>query len=277
MATLEFHLFRAKFVKSDQTFLFEPDLSPSQVFLAAVQEKPSMEVAQGHVWHIGNVESIESTSGYFAFGRTTRSIIEKYDDSQKNFVEEEYEESPYTHVLFDSAIGLVAIARKTRLAPSAKGIAAKLEMLLSNAKIVKQYAVAVDVDFLRDPDSFIRMIQKAYAIKKFTATFGGPNPFDADAYFQRPLSVYLQRANGTKGKATIEGENLNAETIHQVTASVAATGNNASARLQKRRGAKAVTAYLGENQIKVSVNEDDFDKQQVLSDVQERYRSVREA
>jgi hypothetical protein len=31
-------------------------------------------------------------------GRTTKSIVEKFDERTGNFVEEEYEESPYTHM-----------------------------------------------------------------------------------------------------------------------------------------------------------------------------------
>jgi hypothetical protein len=157
------------------------------------------------------------------------------------------------------------------------GIAGKLQVLLSKAKIVTDYTVSVEIDFLRDPDTFIKILAQAYSIKKFTATFGGPNPFDADELFQKPLSVYLQKANGKKGKAIVEGDDLNADTLHRVAVSVAATGNNASARLQKRKGGKANTVYLGENQIVSSVKEEDFDKKEVLKDVQDKYRSVRES
>lgn len=152
-----------------------------------------------------------------------------------------------------------------------------MQMLFEATKVVSDFEVDVEIDFLRDPDSFVKILSQAYSIKKFTASFGGPNPFDADELFQKPLSVYLQNANGRKGKATVEGEDLNSDTLRRVTASVAATGNNASARLQKKKGGKAITAYLGENQVITNVKEEDFDKPAVLEEVQAKYRTVREA
>jgi hypothetical protein len=116
MGTIQFHLFRAKFVRSQQVLLFHPETTASELFRMAIEERPSIQLSQGHIWHIGNVEPIAQGAGYFAVGRTTKSIIEKFDDIHKNFVEEVYEESPYTHGLFDAMLGLLAIAKKARLA-----------------------------------------------------------------------------------------------------------------------------------------------------------------
>ena len=271
---IEFHLFRAKFIKPQQIPLFEGDLKPSDIFIKAIDEKPSFEFLNNYNWHIGNVEHLTKQSGYFAVGRTTKSIVEKYDEESKNFIVEENEESPYTHVLFNLTIGLIAIAKKTKLAPTVNGIARKIEKLFQNTQIVKDYEIDVKIDFLRDPESFIKHLESAYSINKFSATFTGPNPIDADELFQRPMSVYLQQANGEKGKTIIQGKDLNDDVLRSVSISVASTGNDASAQIKESREEKRETIYLGENQLIVKVDEEGFDKQKTIKRIEEKYSAV---
>ena len=275
MATLDFHLFRAKFIKSKQPSLFNEDLSPGNIFLKAIFEKPSIQIQTRYTWHIGNVEKIDSEHGYFAVGRTTKSVIEKYDETSKNFIEEEYEESPYTHVLYNLKYGLLAISKKTKLAPTVNGIARKISTLFDSTNIVKDFDVNVEIDYLRDPESFLILLKKAYSIKKFSATFGGPNPFDADENFQKPLSVYLKKANGKKGKAEIQGSDLDQEVLHEVTKAVASTGNDATAKIQNEKGDKLSTIYLGENQVNLKVDEAEFEKKDFSLRVDEEYKKLR--
>lgn len=112
MVSIEYSLFRAKFIKAPQISLFDENLTPKDLFLFTLSEKPSGELRKGNIWHIGNIESFSDTTGYFAVGRTTNSTIEKFDGTTGNFVEEELEESPYTHCVFDARIGLIGIAKK---------------------------------------------------------------------------------------------------------------------------------------------------------------------
>jgi hypothetical protein len=102
MASIEYSLFRAKFVRSNQRSLFYADSSPSQLFLLAIEEKPSAELREGYRWHIGNVRLFSENTGYFAIGRTTKSSIEKFDPTSGNFLDEELETSPYTHCVFNA-------------------------------------------------------------------------------------------------------------------------------------------------------------------------------
>ncbi len=276
MSKLEFHLFRAKFIKSKQASLFYPDLSPSEIFIESIKEKPTYLMNNGHSWHIGNLELYNNTEGYFAVGRTTKSIVEKFDEENKNFKEEINEESPYTHIIFDSSIGIMGIAKKSKLSPTVDGIARKIEKLLKNTDTIKNHDVEVLIDYIRDPESFISHLQGSYSIKGFTATFGGPNPFDADLYFQKPMSVYLQNTNGKKGKTIISGEDLDADALEDVAISIASTGNNASAKIQDTMDDKTKTIYLGENQITISIDEEDFDKQKMIENMRNAYNQLRE-
>jgi len=254
MATIEYSLFRVKMVRPHQASFLHDDLTPGDIFLRAVLEKPSGELRKGFEWHIGNVHQFSEYTGYFAAGRTTLSTIEKFNPESGDFVEEELEESPYTHCVFDARIGFIGIAKKPNLSQTTKGIANRVEQLLSIANVVRINEIRVEIRPIPDPDDFLRSLDTAFKVFSFSATFRGPNPFDADEHFQRPLSVYLSAAQGQKGKTTISGEDLNREVLREVTRSTAATGNEASARIQKSKRQKAMTINLRGDPIKAMLN-----------------------
>jgi len=183
--------------------------------------------------------------------------------------------SPYTHCVFDAAIGFVGIARKPALSPTTRGISRRIEELLSRSKQVRENNIRVEIDAIPNPESFLAEIEQAYRVLRFAATFHGPNPFDADEYFQRPLSVYLARADGTKGKAQIEGNDLNREVIQAVTKSTAATGNEASAQVQRVKGGRKAKVSLKGSTIGSSY-EKLHDPKIALEDLRAAYQRVRQ-
>lgn len=275
MQSVEYSLFRVKFIKPTQKSLFNENVTPSELLKSAVMQKPSAELRAGYHWHIGNVQLFNESRGYFAIGRTTISSVEKYDETSGNFVKEEAEQSPYTHCVFDSSIGFVGIAKKQNLSQNTKGIASRLEELLSISDGVVENNIAVEVRPIPDPDGFLKAIAEAYKVYSYTATFRGPNPFDADEHFQKPLAVYLSAANGQKGKTTISGDDLNREVLTEVTRSTAATGNEASARIQKNVRQKAITVNLRGDPIKRKYDETEHHPEIVLNDLANQYRKVR--
>jgi len=276
MAMVEYCLFRVNLVLPRQTSWFHYHVTRPEVFLASLEEKPDAQVRKGYTWHIGNVTLYSPHAGYFAIGRTTRSTIEKYDLETGNFVEEELETSPYTHCVFDAEIGFVGIAKKPLLAPTADGIARRVEELLSRTRQVVENEIRVEVAAIPDPEGFLKEIERAYSVIQFSATFHRPNPIDADEVFQKPLAVYLAAADGERGRAQVDGEDLNRETITAVTKSTAATGNNASAKIKRERGARAVKIHLGGSALGASYEEDVHDPLQVLEDLRSLYQRVRQ-
>ena len=274
MLSTEYHLFRAKFIKSHQRNLFDQNITASELMKSAINEKPSSELRKGYHWHIGNIHFFNNDTGYFAIGRTTTLSIEKFDETTGNFTEEETESSPYTYCVFDASIGLIGIAKKTNLAPTTQGIANKIEKLFSLTSGVIENNITVEIRPIPDPDGFICAINRAYRVLRFTATFRGPNPFDADEYFQKPLSTYAAVANASNGRTIIYGDDLNREVLTEVTKSSAATGNEASARIQTSQKQKPTTVNLKGNPIKRKFSEGstpDF----ILSDLQHQYVKVR--
>lgn len=275
MGTIEYSLFRAKFIKPAQISFLHDNLLTNEIFLEAIKARPTAELRKGYTWHIGNVRYFSSQTGCFAIGRTTNATIEKFDEESGNFIEEELETSPYTHCVFDAKIGLLGIAKKTSLASTPKGIATKLEQLFAKTHHVFKNDISVEIRPIPDPDGFLRAIISAYRVSTFTATFRGPNPFDADEYFQKPLAVYLSAANGVSGKAQIKGEDLNREVLAEVTRSTAATANKASARIMKAKGQKSITVNLKGDPIKKRYDEEEYSAETVLDDLTNIYNRVR--
>ncbi|WP_372719241.1 hypothetical protein [Novipirellula sp.] len=275
MATIEYSLFRVKMIRPIQTSFLHDKIKPRDIFENALRERPSSEIHPGRIWHIGNIKEIGGEAGYFAFGRTTKTTNTKFDETTGNFIEEDFETSPYTHVVFDASIGFVGIAHNRRLSRNVTGIARKLQQVLQGTEIALANDVEVLVSPISDPDGFLKTISSAYRVLRFTAHFTGPNPFDADEFFQRPLSVYASSANATKGKAQIDGDNLNKEVITEVARSTAATGNRATAQVKKSKTQAPVTIGLTGDPVKRRFDEVSHDPAEVLKELTVLYNEVR--
>lgn len=276
MATTEFNLFRIKFIRPSQTdFLHETEKTPGDFFIAAMRDKPSFEHRKRYIWHIGNLVFFTQTTGSFAVGRTSKSTVELYDEESKNFIEADHKESPFTQCLFDSELGIVVIAKKSALNQDTTKIAEKIEALLSQNDDIFSNDIRVEVSPIPDPIGFIKQLSTASLIRRFTAHFAGPNPFDADEYFQHPMSVYLSHANGEEGVTTISGENLDNNTVTEVAKSTAATGNKASARIKRFKSSKPETIHLKGNPVKRRIDEGKFGPEAILKKFQKIYHDIR--
>lgn len=275
MANTEFSLFRIKFVKPRQTDFLHQNKSPSEFFLEALRELPSHNYGERFTWHMGNLREFSSSKGTFAIGRTSKSTVELFDEDTKKFQEAELEESPNTTCLYEAELGILVIAKKSTLSQDTIKLAEKVEQLLSNAEVIITNEIRIDVSPIPDPDGFIKRLTNANKIFRFTATFGGPNPFDADEHFQKPMSVYLSKANGIEGKTTIKGDSLDPETVVEVSKSTAATGNQASARIKRFKSSKPETIHLKGDPVKRRLDETQVDLEDILEIFIKLYHSIR--
>lgn len=275
MSSLEYHLYRIKFIKTSQADLFNTDISAREIFKQGIIERPSLKLRQNNIWHIGNVENLTEDGGRFAVGRTTLTKVDKFDADTGNFEELIDDSSPYTFVYFDSRLGVLGIGKKAKVASDVKSIAKKIQKLFSGTKLVKYFKVDVKVEFIRDPEGFLQKIHDAYAIKRFKATFTGPNPIDADELFQKPMSYYCQQLDAEQGSVVVTGESLNENAVVAVAKSTAATANDASALIQNERGERPISISFKGDAKKVIV-EENMTPQEVLFTIQETYREIRE-
>lgn len=274
MGTREYHLYRAKFIKPAQLPLLAENQSSMDIFLKSIHDKPEYTLSSGSEWHIGNVKLFDDFSGSFAVGRTTKTTVEKFDKDSGDFIDELDDSGPYTVVIFDARIGLIGIAKKSKLAPNASSIARRIKDLLSTTKTAIDTGVEVRVDVIPDPEDFLDKLRGAYSIRKFRATFTGPNPVDADELFQKPLSVYAQNMGASSGTLEVIGEALNEEVAESVAKSTAATGNTASARVVPSKGNKPKNIKMKGDAIVVTVDEEATNTQ-VLEQMHEEYTRVR--
>lgn len=274
MASSQYYLYRAKFIKPDQMPLFFAERSAANLFLSAINDKPALSLSSGVEWHIGNIEFIDSSRGSFAVGKTTKTTLEKFDKESGDFVNNIDDAGPYTKVIFDCDIGLLGIAKKSKLAPDAATVARKIRELLAQSVTVTESGIEVRVDYIPDPNGFIIKLRDAYSIKKFKATFTGPNPTDADELFQKPLSVYAKEMGAQTGSLEVRGHALNEEVAEAVAKSTAATGNKASARIIPKNGDKEMLIRMEGEAVVISIDEDSSTSD-VIERMQKRYAEVR--
>ncbi len=278
--SIAFYLYRLKIERSKEPGLFDDTTSsPSEIIRAAIEEKPSKEIRKGNIWHIGNIELLSDTGLFFAFGRVTKSIVEKFDEKEGNFREEDDEQAPYTYVIVDLKYQVCAVAHKSKIAPKVLQIANNLAKLLNETKKAQDSNLNFVMAEIPDPSEFLEYIRTAYSIKKFDISFSPPNPWDSDKDFHEPMEKLLGATSGSKGKTSIEGENLEKEPIEELASSAASTGNTASARIQLKEGEGIVTKRIGKNPTVLSTGDIATieEKNTLLGKIVELYQAVRNA
>jgi len=275
-----FYLYRLKIERSKEPGLFDDtSSSPSDIIRTAIEEKPAKEIRKGNIWHIGNIEQVGETGLFFAFGRVTKSIVEKYNEKDGNFCDEPEEQAPYTYVIIDLKYQVCAVAHKSKIAPKVSQIASNLAKLLNETSKAKDNNLKLVMAEISDPHEFLEYIRNAYRIRKFDVEFSPPNPWDVEQDFQKPMENLLDETGGQKGKTTIQGESLEKDPIEKLAAAAAATGNSASAQLKQEQDGNFITKKIGGNP--ASLATDEFatkdEKNSLLSKVIALYQSIRNA
>lgn len=275
MSDVEYSVFRMKFIRPKQQRLFVDGLTPQELMNECIDARPSGKLRGQGEWHVGNVLLFNDSLGYFRIGKTRPGEQTIFDDASGDFIEEEAETTSSSHVVFDSDVGLLGIAKNYQLAPKPQTLANMVVQLFSSLDVVVRNAVSVEADPIPDPDDFLTIVTGAYQVRRFTASFKGPNPIDADEYFQKPLSVYCQLAEAQQGKAVIEGDDLNREVVSEVARSSAATGNTASASVRREANKRLETVKIGTNAVTIRVDPEQHDPEQVAQEMRKTYRRIR--
>lgn len=275
---MDFSLFRIKVFRPSQKDAFARDRSASEILRQAILEKPT-DMSLGARWHIGNVEEVVPDGLYFALGRAGRSRVPVLDEATGNFLETEQENAPYTQVVVDVPLEVAAIGHRSSLAPDVTGVARRLERLLAQTDVARNERVAFQVSPISLPESFIRDLQRAYAITSFTVTFTKPNPLDVEGDFLRPMERLAQEANGSNGSTTIRGVALDPQPLTELTRSAAATGDDAKAWIKPEVGQRSVKRSLRGDTAKITQDglESREDRQSLLERLRTAYARVRGA
>jgi hypothetical protein len=264
-------------IKPKQRHIFGFEGTPDEFITQIITDKPSSELREGYIWHIGNVRNIGNNEGFvFAAGRTTKKNKALYDEETKDFLEVDDEESPFTYIYYDRHYGILGIEPKSKLSPTVKGIARNIEKLFNRHIVTKDSGIKIEISEIWDPEDFLKLVRQSYAVVGFTVHFGNPNPFDVEADFHRPMENYLEATGGDKGKATVQGIDLDRDKIEEVTRSVASTGNDASARIRLHQGQRPVTKHLEGDPVVIPIEEEEStDTMNLLSRIRNAYSRIR--
>lgn len=274
---MDFDLYRLKLLEGDPPSLFTGDMTREALLEKIIGEVPRTKLRKDHVWMLGNVEQTGQSAFYLRIGRVTKKSIETY--SNGNFLEREFEASPYTHVFLDTALELVAVAQKSSLSPSTRTTANSLAKLLQRSEQNRDLNVDFEIDPVKDPRDFLEALASAYEVQSFSFTFNRPNPFDADRLVVKPLQETLKNTNGTKGEVTLRGKEMNSAVLQDITRSVAASGDDAVARIRPAEKQKAINKKLSGNLKRINVESVDTKDQKAafLELVRKAYAAIRGA
>ncbi|MEQ1856247.1 MAG: hypothetical protein ABL963_07250 [Longimicrobiales bacterium] len=275
---IDFQLFRLKLVYVPQGDLLNGEFPERpQLLRQALLDRPAAELRSGYQWHIGNVDELGGEELYFAVGRVTRSTLQQFNEDAQEFIEVEFEEAPYTHALVDLQLGLLAIARNSRLSPTQLGIARQVARLLNQTEVIRRNSGQVSADPLSDPEEFIGYLRSAYAVTRFRVTFGRPNPFDINQDFQAPMERLLQSSDGARGHTVVNGEKLEPQVLEELARSAAASGQDANAILRMSPKGRKTRRGLREKSVIVRQEEpvDRPARKSVLDLIREKYHAIR--
>ena len=275
---LELQLFRILVLYNSQQNLFISEWpNPKELLTNLVFEHPSYESSRRITWHIGNVEQIDENGFYFRFGKTTRSLIEYYENG--NFQDVDFEMSPYTHIFLDTNLEVCSIAQKTKLARSTRGIANRLRDVLNYSTNSPRNIGTFEIKELKDPQGFIEYIKSAYNIKKFWVTIPPPNAWDVDKDFTKPFQKTIKEINANKSKAEFSGNELDSKKIEPIARTVASLGQDASLTYKDKAESKYKTKRLKANKVVIPIEEDliDKNKQNIINKIRSAYKNIKES
>lgn len=230
-------------------------------------------------WHIGNIETLDATGLYFRLGKMSRRTLPMLDSITGDFIEQEFANAPYTHVLLDWDLELCALARNPILSPTPNGISRRLAELLNDQAVLNETSETYRIGPVRDPADFLDVLDSAYAIRSFSFTFTRKNLFDANKDFVIPFEHLVGEAKATEGKVSLKGPDLDSQPVKEIASSAAASGDGASARVQITADSGPTTRSLHGDA--ASVPADDLDtnqaREQALNAARDEHERIRRA
>lgn len=236
-------------------------------------------ISHGFTWTIGDITRLDEHGLYFRIGRRSGLFLHDYDGILGVFRETSAENWPFTHVICDTRLGLLAIARNKGLTSYSHIVANRIQDAISISLGVFNTPAAVSIEVITNSDDFMKSLVGAFSIRSFAFSFTRPNPFDAEEIIQKPLERFTGAAGGTKGEVKIEGQNLSHEVIEDTARSAIASGNEVRAVIQEERRRRPIpisSREYPETIREVSIDiENPENNSSALRLIRERYAALR--
>lgn len=273
-----FQLFRFRLHKPRQSPLFPKDLPPPEVLREALSERPSLQTRKAE-WRIGNVEILDDDGLYFKLGRRQETITETVREG--DFEDAFSDETVSTHVILDVGLEVCAIFLKPELSQSVSGLATRLRNLVQNSRAVSERGIDVEIDPIKNPESFIKMLREAHRIESFSFSVTRPNIVDTESLFVRPAQEFIRASSFGEALVTLKdakGERGgDMDTLEPIVRNAAATGQDVSARIRTRPGSKSVKRHLNKNYVTDDIGDADpkQDAKSVIATLRNLYERIR--
>ena len=287
-----FYFFRLKLVnKRDQFALTE--LNRGELLLKIIKLRPNDFVRKGIEWIMANTEEIDPKSIFFKFGRLTRKSRDKYDPQTRMFVETEDDIVESTKCLYDSSNQVLAI-EKCSDTPLPTTLAKYITYIINNIQDgpLFQYLASPERDFLKlcncqadpipNPMDFIDSLSSAFRITQFDITFFRKNPIDFDALLEKPKQTFHEATEGETSRAGVSSEEgLKSQVLMDLAHAAAATGSNATAKIQKHPNYRSETIVMNTKSNIAHIDIEDINTKnmqdliELLNKIREEYKKIR--
>lgn len=225
-------LLRCKAEPRAQMDAFADKEDPSDIIAESFLARPTARVPRGAIWHIGNTSKIRDNAVFFALGREVVVRAQEFDDGLKEFREVEQSQAPFTVGVYDRRSQVAGILVKQGVSMNARELAYKVTILLEEAGIARRNNREIVVDYIPDPDGFIKSLETAFRITRFEFEFTPPNPPGDNKYIRQPLKSFAQRTGAVEGRVSVKGPALNGPELAELARDIAAAGDNAVATIQ---------------------------------------------
>lgn len=275
--SFEFELFRVRLEKPAQGDLLIEYPDRRDLLVSALITKPSIQLKQTVRWHIGNVEVSETGWIHFLIGKTSLKKQEHLDEKTGDFLIADGRESPFTHGLIDPDSGVLALAKRSILAPKTRTLAKRFRSLLDSTDVVFESKYLVEVKFIPDPHKFVSLVRSAYSVKQFQFIVSPSNPIDIDQRFHQPNKDFVDAAGADQGRVAIRGSGLDKDVIIRTANSVASVGDEASASIQQSPRKKPIRVHLNGDPAKTVIEESKLRTPQAERAVWQTYEKVKDA
>ncbi|QJE72966.1 hypothetical protein HHL28_07590 [Aerophototrophica crusticola] len=268
----EFHLYRFQIFPT-QTDMFDKTPRPQDILREMVESKPERQL-KTKTWLIGNYESLFDSMCFFKFGKKSHIKVPKYKDGV--FSEYDDEATPFTEIFLDYETEVCAIARKSRVAESANGIARQLTAVLLLSPVVEKFGVQFYLEPMRDPQGLIERLSQNVEIHKFYFTVRKPNIIDMSD-FTNPLKHLTKAMRGDTTTAVVDGVGLKNDFAVGLTREAAASGQDAGAVYREVGSKRKHKKSLSKNPVLVRATEEEVaeQKHQIARRINKAYEDTR--